>query len=161
MADSKYKLQPAIKKETLRVTLYSVIGLAVMFAAFAVFHFFVDKDSKLFPLNYTVFLGGGVGALIAVLNFFLMCVTVQEVTKQDDAAEARKIMKTSYTKRMGLQLLWMVVAIAAPCFHWAAGLLPLLFPTLGIKIKGIIDSKRYTPNTNEQEVESKQDEHRD
>ena len=156
MAESKYRLQPAIKKETRNISIYCLIGFVLLVGIFAVLHFFLYENA---PFDYTVFLGAGVGCIVAILNFFLMCVTVQEVTKQEDDKEARRIMKTSYTKRMGLQLFWMVVAIAAPCFQWAAGLVPLLFPTLGIKIKGIIDFKRSTPKYNEQEVEPSKDDH--
>ena len=152
MAESKYRIQPAVRKETKNVTLYTVCGTLLMWIAFPILHYFVYEP---IPFDYTVFSGGIGGAAVAVLNFFLMCITVQEVAAESDDEKARKIMKTSYSKRMALQLLWMVVAIAAPCFQWAAGLIPLLFPSLGIKIKGIIDMKTYKG----QEVETKQDEH--
>ncbi len=131
MADSKHKLQPAIKKETLRVSFYTAVGLILMFAVFAVLHFFVNEN---IPFDYKVLLGGVGGGLVAILNFFLMCVTVQQVANTEDDGEARKIMKTSYTKRMGFQLMWMVVAVAAPCFFWAAGLFPLLFPSIHLPV---------------------------
>lgn len=156
MAEKKELIQPAVKKETKNIILYTAIGTVLMWIVFAVLHFFIAENV---PFDYTVILGGLGASLVAVLNFFLMCMTVQTVAATADDKEARNTMKTSYTKRMGLQILWMVVAIAAPCFFWVAGLIPLLFPSLGIKIKGIIDTKRYTPNTNGQEVESKQDEH--
>ena len=50
-------------------------------------------------------------------------------------------MKASYSKRMLLQMLWVVAAIAVPCFHFAAGILPLLFPSAGIKLMGIFYKK--------------------
>lgn len=152
MADSKYKIQPAVKKETINVTIYCGIGLILMWIAFAVLHFWLYEAV---PFNYTVFLGGIAGAGVAVLNFFLMCVTVQQVAATEDDETARKIMKNSYSKRMALQLVWLIVAIAAPCFQWAAGFVPLLFPSLGIKIKGILQVKFYKG----QEVESQKDEH--
>jgi len=152
MQESKYRIQPAIKKETVNVTLYTIVGTIVMWIVFALLHFFVQKE---IPFDHTVFLGGICGAAIAILNFFLMCITVQQVTSTENDDDAKMLMKKSYTKRMGMQLLWIVTVIAAPCFMWVAGLLPLLFPSLGIKAKGIIDSrKKYR-----QEVETKQDEH--
>ena len=39
---------------------------------------------------------------------------------------------------MLFQMLWVIIAIAAPCFHYAAGIIPLLFPGTGIKIAGIL-----------------------
>ena len=47
-------------------------------------------------------------------------------------------MKASYSRRTLLQMAWVVVAIAAPCFQFAAGILPLLFPSFGIKLMGLI-----------------------
>lgn len=152
MAESKFTIQPAVKKETLNVAIYSGIGVVAMWIVFAVLHFWLYETV---PFNYTVFLGGIFGAAVAVLNFFLMCLTVQQVAATEDEETARKIMKNSYSKRMALQLIWLVVAIAAPCFQWAAGFIPLLFPSLGIKIKGILQVKFYKG----QEVESQKDEH--
>ena len=128
-------VQPAVKKETKRVAVSTLIGVIVMWIVFAVLH--MTMPDKV-PLDYTVFLGGICGGLIAVLNFFLMGLTVQKVAASTDEDAARSRMKASYSQRMMLQMLWVIVAIVAPCFHFAAGIVPLLFPGLGIKILGII-----------------------
>jgi len=39
-------------------------------------------------------------------------------------------------------MLWVVIAIAAPCFQFVAGILPLLFPGTGIKLMGIVGRKK-------------------
>ena len=52
----------------------------------------------------------------------------------EDEGMARQQMKASYSRRMLLQILWMIAAIAAPCFQFVAGLVPLLFPSLGLKL---------------------------
>lgn len=128
-------VQPAVKKETKRVAVSTLIGVIVMWIVFAVLH--MTMPDKV-PLDYTVFLGGICGGLIAVLNFFLMGLTVQKVAASTDEDAARSRMKASYSQRMMLQMLWVIVAIVAPCFHFAAGIVPLLFPGMGIKILGII-----------------------
>lgn len=51
-------------------------------------------------------------------------------------------MKASYSQRMLIQMLWVVIAIAAPCFQFVAGILPLLFPGTGIKLMGIVGRKK-------------------
>lgn len=89
--------------------------------------------------DHTVLLGGLGGGLVAVLNFFLMGLTVQKVVESEDEETARMQMKASYSRRMMLQMLWVVIAIMAPCFHFVAGIVPLLFPSLGIKILGILN----------------------
>lgn len=143
-------IQPAIKTETKNVFISTLIGVVLMWAAFFVLNKIMPDTV---PFDYTVFLGGIGGLIIAVLNFFFMGLTVQAVTNLEDEADARKLMKSSYSKRIGLQLLWIVLALALPVFFWVAGLLPLLFPSAGIKIKGIINQRKY----NRQEVEQKQD----
>jgi hypothetical protein len=38
--------------------------------------------------------------------------------------------------------LWVILAIVAPCFHFVAGIVPLLFPGTGIKIAGIFHTNK-------------------
>ncbi|MDO4339154.1 MAG: hypothetical protein Q4C91_13895 [Eubacteriales bacterium] len=129
-------IQPAVKKETKRVCISTAAGVVLMWIAFAVLHFAMPQQV---PFDYTVILGGIGGAAIAVLNFFLMGLTVQKVAASTDEDAARSRMKASYSQRMLLQMLWVVVAIVAPCFQFAAGILPLLFPSIGIKLMGIMN----------------------
>ena len=128
-------VQPAVKKETKNVAVSTAVGVVIMWGVFAVLHM-VMPDKV--PLDYTVFLGGICGGLIAVMNFFLMGITVQKVAASTDEDAARSRMKASYSQRTMIQMLWIIVAIAAPCFHVVAGIAPLLFPGMGIKIMGII-----------------------
>ena len=128
-------VQPAVRKETKKVEVSTLIGVVVMWIAFAVLHMTMPEKV---PLDYTVFLGGICGGIIAVLNFFLMGLTVQKVAASTDEDAARSRMKASYSQRMMLQMLWVIVAIVAPCFQFVAGIVPLLFPGMGIKIMGII-----------------------
>lgn len=128
-------IQPAVKKETKNVAIYTGIGVILMWIVFGVLHMIIP-EKVVFDL--TVILGGIGGGLIAVLNFFLLGLTVQKVAAAEDEEIGRKLMKSSYSQRMMLQAVWMVVAIAAPCFQFVAGLVPLLFPGAGIKIMGII-----------------------
>ncbi len=134
MNEKKPKLAPAIRRETRRVALYVVIGVIVMFVVFAILH---GKFPERIPFDLTVILGGICGGAVAVLNFFLMGVTVQKVTDLENEADARNMMKASYSRRMMMQGVWVVLAILLPCFQFAAGLIPLLFPGIGIKIANL------------------------
>ncbi len=128
-------VQPAVKKETRNVTLITAVGVVIMLAVFLILHrFFPDGV----PFNYTVVLAGICAGLVAVLNFFLMGLAVQKVAAASDEDEARKLMQRSYYRRFGLQILWMIAAIAAPCFNVVAGLIPLIFPGLGIRMRGVL-----------------------
>ena len=135
-------LQPAVKKETRNVLIITAIGVALMFLVFIILHFIIPEKV---PLDYKVFLGGICGGGIAFLNFFLMAVTVQKVAGMEDRDQATKLMRLSYSRRLAIQCIWIVVAIFVPCFNAAAGIIPLFFPSLGIKIYGIFRKDLKTP----------------
>ena len=131
-------VQPAVKKETKRVVKITAVGLILMWSLFAVLHFTMPDKV---PLDYTVFLGGIGGGAVAVLNFFLMGLAVQKAASASDEGTARMKLKASYSQRFLMQILWVILAIVAPCFHFVAGIAPLLFPGTGIKIMGIFHNK--------------------
>ena len=131
-------VQLAVKKETKRVVGMTGIGLILMWILFAVLHFAMPDKV---PLDYTVFLGGIGGGAVAVLNFFLMGLAVQKAASASDEGTARMKLKASYSQRFLMQILWVILAIVAPCFHFVAGIAPLLFPGTGIKIMGIFHNK--------------------
>ena len=131
-------IQPAILKETKKIALSTLIGVLLMWIVFFVLHMILPEKV---PFDYTVLLGGIGGGFMAVLNFFLMGLTVQNVAATTDQEWARKKMKVSYSQRMMMQMIWGIVAVVAPCFNYVAGLLPLLFPSIGIKITGILLKK--------------------
>ena len=131
-------VQPAVKKETKRVVKITAVGLILMWILFAVPHFTMPDKV---PLDYTVFLGGIGGGAVAVLNFFLMGLAVQKAASASDEGTARMKLKASYSQRFLMQILWVILAIVAPCFHFVAGIAPLLFPGTGIKIMGIFHNK--------------------
>jgi len=127
-------LAPAVKKETLRVAVVTAALIVIMWVAFGIGH---AVSPGQIPFNYTVILGGLGGGFIAVLNFFMMGVTVQKVAGTENEDDARAKMRMSYSQRMLLQIIWIIIAIAAPCFHFAAGIAPLFFPSIGIKLRAI------------------------
>ena len=131
-------MQPAVKKETKRIIKITIVGLILMWILFAVLHFTMPDKV---PLDYTVFLGGIGGGAVAVLNFFLMGLAVQKAASASDEGTARMKLKASYSQRFLMQILWVILAIVAPCFHFVAGIAPLLFPGTGIKIMGIFHNK--------------------
>ena len=133
-------VQPAVKKETKRIIKITIVGLILMWILFAVLHFAMPDKV---PLDYTVFLGGIGGGAVAVLNFFLMGLAVQKAASASDEGTARMKLKASYSQRFLMQILWVILAIVAPCFHFVAGIAPLLFPGTGIKIMGIFHNKSW------------------
>ena len=126
-------VQPAVKKETKRVVMITGAGLILMWILFAILHFTMPDKV---PFDYTVILGGIGGGVIAVLNFFLMGLAVQKAASATDEGTARMKLKASYSQRF-MMILWVIVAIIAPCFQFVAGIAPLLFPGTGLKFVGI------------------------
>lgn len=127
-------VQPAVKKETKRVVMITGAGLILMWILFAILHFIMPDKV---PFDYTVILGGIGGGVIAVLNFFLMGLAVQKAASATDEGTARMKLKASYSQRFMMMILWVIVAIVAPCFQFVAGIAPLLFPGTGLKFVGI------------------------
>ena len=121
------KLQPESKKELRRIAGGTAICTAAMWALFAALHLvgWVKFD-------YTVVLAGLVGAAVAVGNFAGICLVVQKVIDEPDEKKRKAKLQVSYNSRMLLQAVWVIVAIAAPCFQPFAGVLPLFFPRVTI-----------------------------
>ena len=92
---------------------------------------------------------GIIGALVAIGNFAGICFVVQKVIDEPDEKKRKAQLQISYNTRMLLQALWIIIAIAAPCFQAFAGVLPLLFPRVTIYYLQI--TGKYKPLTPPQE----------
>ena len=68
MDNRKERIQPAVRKETEHVMVYTAAGVAVMWCVFLALHLVMPEKV---PFDYTVILGGLFGGAVAVLNFFL------------------------------------------------------------------------------------------
>ena len=121
------KLQPESKKELLRIACGTAICTAAMWVLFAALHLvgWVRFD-------YTVVLGGLVGAAVAIANFAGICFVVQKIIDEQDEKRRKAKLQLSHNSRMLLQAVWVIVAIAAPCFQPFASVLPLFFPRITI-----------------------------
>ena len=130
-------VQNAIKKETARIGMATVIGTVIMCAVFFGLH---TAFPEAVPFDYTVILGGAAGCAVAVANFFFMGLIVQAVTDaggtqdQADRDRAFNTLKASYRNRTLAQLLWIIIAIVAPCFNPVSGIIPLFLPGILIKV---------------------------
>ena len=129
------KTAPAIRRETKYIMIAEIIGVAAMLIVFGIGHLIIPDK---IPFGITVILGGLVGGFVAVLNFFLMGITVQKVSSAENEELGRRLMKASYSRRMLMQMAWVVIAIVAPCFQFAAGIIPLLFPSAAAKLRSVI-----------------------
>jgi hypothetical protein len=124
------KVDKVVKKETLNIGLGILICSAITQIVFLI----CGKYSL------AVLLGSIYGGSIILLNFFLMGLTVQSVTKLDDQNMAKKKIQFSYSMRqLGLMLLiglGMYIAVNFEIFHWLPILLAVIYPRITIFIIG-------------------------
>ena len=145
------KLQPASKKEIKRIAIGTGAFDLILLAAL-----FVLSLEGFLTFNYTVFLGILVGSCVAILNFTIMCLTIQKATGIDDQKQMKAFIQGSYNGRLFLQAGWIVAAFLIPHTHVIAAAAPLLFPNLTIfylqsKGKLVEPSERKNPPADEQD----------
>lgn len=153
------KLQAASKRETLRIAFGSAICLAIMLAVF-----FVLSLLGILKLEnyYKVVLGGIGGTLVAILNFVILCLTIQKVAGMENGKPLKTRVQLSYNLRLVLQAIWVIVAFIVPCFNVLAAAIPLLFPTavlytLQIRGKLAVPSERRDTPSEPEETEERLD----
>ena len=151
------KVQPTVRKETMRIAKGTIILSVVMLLVFALLKRF----------DYTVLLGAVMGTSVAILNFFLMALSVQKAAElmngvemppepdeeeEDDGkdhtppvpeiAQAKQKMQLSYTGRMLMMGAAGILGLTLPCFHAVATVVPFLFPRLIIFIWNFTQNKQ-------------------
>lgn len=121
------KLQPSSKKELKRISVGVAICDAIMIAAL-----FILSLVGVGTFNYRVFVGALGGSLMALVNFTVMCLTIQKATMIDDKKQMKAFIQGSYNGRLILQAVWVVICFMIPHIHLLAGAAPLLFPNVVI-----------------------------
>jgi len=120
------KVNKVVKKETLNIA----IGILVCSAITQIVFLILGK------FTLAVFWGSIYGGAISILNFFLMGLTVQNITTITDEKMAKKKMQFSYSLRqLGVMLLvgaGMYIAQTHKIFHWLPILLAVVYPRLVI-----------------------------
>lgn len=87
--------------------------------------------------DISVLLGNLLGGLLAVLNFFLLGLTVQKAVKKEEK-QAKNIMSISQTLRSVMQFGVAAVGVLLPIFNTWAVLIPLFFPRIAIMLRPLI-----------------------
>lgn len=99
--------------------------------------------------DYTVLLGNLLGAFTAIVNFFLIGLSVQKAIGKDEK-QIKNSMKFSMTLRMLLIAIVSVIGISFPYFNILALFLPLFFPRIAIMFRPKFD--KYFDNNSEKNV---------
>ena len=95
----------------------------------------VTKTSGAF--DYTVILGNILGGGIAVLNFFLMGITLQKSLTDTEIKTAENRMKMSQSFRFLMLIIVAVIGGVLPCFNIVAVVIPFFFPRVVMTIRGL------------------------
>lgn len=120
------KIDPIVMKETVYVAAFSLIFSVLMNAVFL----------ALGKWDLTVLFGNLLGYFGAVVNFFLMCLTVQSAVLKEEK-EARDLVKLSQTLRMIFLMIIAVIGYAVPVFNIIAVVIPFLFPRLSVTVRSL------------------------
>lgn len=115
------KIDETVLKETKFIAVWVLILSVLMQAVFLIAG---DWDLSVLFGNL---LGGG----FAVLNFFLMGLTVQKAVTLDEK-EAKNSVKISQTYRTLMLFVVAVLGITLSCFNDWAAIIPLFFPRIAI-----------------------------
>ena len=122
------KLQPASQREVRRIAVGTLVCDVLMVAGLFLTSQF---DIGTFDLG-KILLSASIGSVIAVLNFALMCLTVQSAVGMTDQKQMKAKFQLSYNVRMIIQAGWTVAAFLIPGIHFVAGAAPVIFPKVTI-----------------------------
>ena len=116
MTDSR----KSVIKEIVQVTAGVAVGVALMFGVYAL----------LGKFSVSVVLGGLVGLLVSVGNFFFLAVVAtlaSDKAKAGDVASGQKLMRSSYPIRLLVMAAVLILCAKSGYFDVIAMAIPLLF----------------------------------
>ena len=122
------KLQPASRKELSRIALGTLACDAVMIAA--LFLLSLVGVGTFEP--FRILLGAACGSIVAVVNFAILCLTVQSAVEIENKKKMKARFQLSYNIRLLLQAGWVVLCFVLKPIHFVAGAAPILFPNVVI-----------------------------
>ncbi len=122
------KLQSASRKEIFRIALGVLVCDGILVAALFVLSQF---GIGTFSLG-RILLGALCGSVVAILNFAILCLTVQSAVEIENKRKQKQRFQMSYNLRLLLQAVWVVVCFLIPQIHFVAGAAPILFPNVVI-----------------------------
>ena len=126
------KIDPVVKKETLFVSLVTLILSMLMQSVFLI----IGK------WDISVLLGNLLGAGIGILNFFLMGLGVQKAVSSDET-KAKAVMRGSHALRFAVMIVLLAVAlIFSNVFNIIATLASLLFATVAVYMRAIFSKDK-------------------
>ena len=117
------KIDPTVSKETKFIALVTLLFGSLQQAVFLI----------LGKWTLSVLLGGIYGWVIALGNFFLMCLAIQKAVAQEEK-DAKNTMKLSQNMRLLGLFLFALIAYLLPFINTVAAILPYLYPRFAISL---------------------------
>ncbi|MBR5742912.1 MAG: ATP synthase subunit I [Clostridia bacterium] len=121
-------IDPTVKRETLYIAAWTLLLTLLTEAVYLLLR----------RWDLTVLFGNLLGAAAAVLNFFLMGLTVQKAVGREEK-DAANLMRLSQAGRLLLLVLVGLAAALVPLFDLIATLIPLFFPRLAVAARPLFD----------------------
>lgn len=121
------KFDPAVRAQLLYVAAATLILSVLLQAVFLVIGYW----------DYTVLLGNLYGMAVAILNFFLLALTVMRAVEKEEK-QAGQMLRASQAGRLFLQFVLALVGALVPVFHTVAVLIPFLFPRVVISLYPLV-----------------------
>ncbi len=121
------KLQSASQREVKRIACGTVAGGVILVAVM-----FSLSLLGIGVFDYRVITGVIGGCLVAVINFTMMCLTIQRAVNIGEQKAMKAFIQGSYNGRLLLQAGWIVASYLMPWTNVFAAAIPLLFPNLMI-----------------------------
>lgn len=150
-------LQPASRKEVLRIAIGTLVCDVIMVAGlFLLSQFYIGTFDLI-----KIVLGALCGSVIAVVNFAILCLTVQIAVNIENKRKMKARFQTSYNLRLIIQAGWIVAAfLLRSKIHFVAAAAPIFFPKIVIlylQFKGkLFPADSSTPAAPAQEVPSQE-----
>ena len=149
------KLQPASQREVKRIACGTAVGGVLLVAVM-----FVLSLMGVGAFDYRVITGAIGGCIVAVLNFAMMCMTIQRAVNISEQKAMKSFIQGSYNGRLLLQAGWIVAAYLIPWVNVFAAAIPLLFPNLMIfylQARGKLVTPSKRKNAPPEEIEELED----
>jgi len=127
-------LHEASRREFKRILIGTLILTALMLGVFLILHF-----CNIIPFTLRIVLSSLGGTLVALANFYGLCLGAQKSMTTDDPKRSKAYLQASYQYRLLFQAAWCILSIAVSYINPFAALIPLLFPRIVIlftQIKG-------------------------
>ena len=139
------KLQDASRKEVTRISKGVLVCDGVMIAGlFLLSQFGIGRFDVV-----RILLGTVIGSLISIVNFVILCLTIQSSLEIENKRKMKARFQTSYNIRLAVQAAWIVAAfLLRDKVHFIAAAAPVFFPNLWLiylQLTGKLNTASPTP----------------